>query len=246
MSGSDQATTSAGRGSEGTPRRAGGKLVAVVAVVVFLVVAGLFGFTVVSTDDDAALNVEFDPVTFVDDNWEAIRAAIADNAVPLADVLGRIQPGADGKAAVDDLTPVAEALGLITTGEAHVYRVTATGTVTDADTETSRGTIGLAVDGYDGPIAVRAYIGTRIPSDESSIRDGTGIIQFGDFRDQTEYGKVASEINKRVLTGLEGLDAASLVGQPVTLTGAFTLRTFNQPAVDVSQIVLVPLSIEPA
>jgi predicted lipoprotein len=227
-------------------RPARGLLAAIVAIGVFLVLAVLFGFTVVSTEDDAALNVEFDPVTFVDQNWDAIRAAISDNAVPLADVLDRIQPDEAGKAAVEDLTPVAEALGLITTGEAHVYRVTATGTVTDADTETSRGTIGIDVDGYDGPIAVRVYVGSRIPSDESSIRDGTGIIEFGDFRDQTEYGKVASEINKRVLAGLEGLDVASLVGQPVTLTGAFTLRTFNQPAVDVSQIVLVPLSIEPA
>ena len=228
-------------------RRPGtGMLVTLAATGVFLVVAVLFGFTVVSSEDDVALNVEFDPVTFVDQNWEAIRAAISENAVPLADVLGRIQPDDSGKAAVEDLTPVAEALGLITTGEAHVYRVTATGTVIDADTETSRGSIGLDVDGYDGPIAVRAYIGSRIPSDESSIRDSTGIIEFGDFRDQTEYGKVASEINKRVLVGLEGLDVASLVGQPVTLTGAFTLRTFNQPAVDVSEIVLVPLSIEPA
>jgi predicted lipoprotein len=224
----------------------GSRLVAVVAVVVFLVVAGLFGFTVVSTDDDAALNVEFDPVTFVDENWEAISAAIGDNAVPLADVLSRIQPDGGGKSAVEDLTPVAEALGLITTGEAHVYRVNATGTVTDADTETSRGTIGIDVDGYDGPILVRAYIGTRIPSDESSIRDGTGIIEFGDSRDQTEYGKVASEINKRVVAELEDIDAGSLVGQPVTLTGAFTLRTFNQTAVDVAEIVLVPVAIEPA
>jgi predicted lipoprotein len=190
--------------------------------------------------------VTFDPVSFVDENWDTIRAAISDNAVPLADVLNRFQPDDAGKAAVEDLTPVAEELGLVTTGEAHVYRVTATGTVTDADTETSRGTIGVDIDGYDGPIAVRAYIGPRIPSDESSIRDGTGLIEFGDFRDQTEYGKVASEINKRVVADLEGLDVASLVGQPVTLTGAFTLRTFNQPAVDVSEIVLVPLSIEPA
>jgi predicted lipoprotein len=221
-------------------------MAAIAAVGVFLVVALLFGFTVVSTEDEAALNVEFDPVAFVDENWETIRTAISDNAVPLADVLNRLQPDEAGKSAVEDLTPVAEELGLITTGEAHVYRVNATGTVSDVDTETSRGTIGVDVDGYDGPITVRAYIGTRIPSDESSIRDGTGFIEFGDFREQTEYGKVASEINKRVVAELEDIDAGSLVGQPVTLTGAFTLRTFNQTAVDVAEIVLVPVAIEPA
>jgi predicted lipoprotein len=241
-------TTATGQPDTSTRGRrpATGRLVAVGAVVLFVVVALLFGFTVVSTEDEAALNVTFDPVAFVDENWETIRAAISDEAVPLADVLERFQPDDAGRTPVEDLTPIAEELGLITTGEAHVYRVTATGTVSDVDTETSRGTLGLEVDGYEGPITVRAYIGSRIPSDESSIRDGTGFVEFGDFRDQTEYGKVASEINKRVVAELDGLDAASLVGQPVTLTGAFTLRTFNQPAVDVSEIVLVPVSIEPA
>ena len=32
---------------------------------------------------------------------------------------------------------------------------------------------GLDIEGYDGPVAVRMWIGTRIPSDESSIRDAT-------------------------------------------------------------------------
>jgi predicted lipoprotein len=134
-------------------------------------------------------------------------------------------------------------LGRITTGNAHVYRVTASGTVTDVDTETSKGTLGLSVDGYEGPITVRVYIGSRIPSDESSIRDATGFIEFGDFREQTEYGKVAAEINKKVLENLESVDLASLVGTPVTVTGAFTLRTQNQPSVDVSQVSIVPIEI---
>ena len=157
-------------------------------------------------------------------------------------------PDADGKAAKADLTPIAQELGLITTGEALVFPVRGTATVTDVDTSSSRGTVGLAVDGYEGPIKVRAYIGTRLPSDESSIRDATGFIQFGDFRDQTEYGKVGAEINKRVVADLEaagvaGDEAASLQGKQVDLTGAFTLRTFNQPRIDVSTITLVPVEL---
>ena len=220
-----------------------GLAVAAGVVTVFTIVALLFGFTVVSTEDEAALTVVFDPVTYVADSWDDIQTVIRDNAVPLADVLNRISPDADGKATTESLTPVAEELGLITTGEAHVYRVNASGTVTDVDTETSKGTIGLAVDGYEGPIKVRVYVGTRIPSDESSIRDATGFIEFGDFREQTEYGKVAAEINKKVLAGLESLDTESLAGQPVELTGAFTLRTFNQPLIDVSEVYLVPVEI---
>ena len=219
-----------------------------VAVALFVVVGLLFGFTVVSTDEEAASQVGFDPMAYVDGIWDDARTAITESAVPLADVLSRIEPADDGKAAKAELAPVAQELGLITTGEALVFPVTATATVTDADTESSRGTVGLAVDGYDGPIKVRAYIGTRLPSDESSVRDATGFIKFGDFRDQTEYGKVAAEINKRVVAGLEaagfsGEAASSLVGKQVDLTGAFTLRTFNQPRIDVSTITLVPVEL---
>ena len=220
-----------------------GLAVAVGAAAVFAVVALLFGFTVVSTEDEAALSVEFDPVTYVADSWDDIQTVIGDEAVPLADVLNRITPDADGKATTEALTPIAEELGRITTGNAHVYRVNATGTVTDVDTETSKGTLGLAVDGYEGPITVRVYVGSRIPSDESSIRDATGFIEFGDFREQTEYGKVAAEINKKVLKNLEAVDVESLAGQPVSITGAFTLRTQNQPSVDVSELMIVPIEI---
>ncbi len=141
------------------------------------------------------------------------------------------------------LTPVAEELGLITTGDAHVYRVAATGTVTDVDTESSKGSLGLTVDGYEGPIKVRVYVGTRIPSDESSIRDATGFIEFGDFREQTEYGKVVAEINKKVLENLASGDIPALVGKPISVTGAFTMRTLNQPSIDVSEIHIVPIEI---
>jgi predicted lipoprotein len=217
--------------------------VAIGVVAVLAVVALLFGFTVVSTEEEASLNVEFDPVAFVAESWDDVQRVIVDEAVPLADVLNRITPDAAGKATTESLTPIAEELGRITTGNAHVYRVNATGTVTDVDTETSKGTLGMTVDGYEGPISVRVYVGSRIPSDESSIRDATGFIEFGDFREQTEYGKVGAEINKKVVENLETMDLESLVGQPVSVTGAFTLRTQNQPSVDVSQVSLVPIAI---
>jgi predicted lipoprotein len=220
-----------------------GLAVLIGALAVFAVLAVLFGFTAVSTEQQAGLNVQFDPVTFVAESWDEVQTVITEEAVPLADVLNRITPDANGKATTESLTPVAEELGRITSGNAHVYRVNATGTVTDVDTESSKGTLGMTVDGYEGPISVRVYVGSRIPSDESSIRDATGFIEFGDFREQTEYGKVAAEINKKVLENLAAVDVESLVGKPVAVTGAFTLRTQNQPSVDVSQVSLVPIAI---
>jgi predicted lipoprotein len=193
-------------------------------VAAFVVVALLFGFTVVSTEEEAALTVEFDPAAYVDENWDAVQASIKDNAVPLADVLNQITPNAEGKAATEALTPVAEELGLITTGEAHVYRVNATGTVTDVVTDTSKGTIGVAIDGYDGPIEVRVYVGTRIPSDVSSIRDATGFIEFGDFREQTEYGKHHQGFTRRYLASGQGPLAGTLDMQVDVTVGVIVDR----------------------
>jgi predicted lipoprotein len=111
------------------------------------------------------------------------------------------------------------------------------------DLETSKGSIGIDVEGYDGPIKVRAWIGTRIPSDNSAVRDATGFIEFGSFREQTEFGKVAKEINKKVVSNLEGLDTENLEGQTIDFTGAIAMRTANMPTLDVSQLELVPIEI---
>jgi predicted lipoprotein len=220
-----------------------GVIAGLAAIGIFVVMAALFGFTVVSQEEEAGLTVEFDPAAYVEDNWDAVQTAIRDNAVPLADVLNAIQPGPDGTIATEELKPVAEEMGLVTTGDALVFRVNGTATVSDVDMETSKGSIGLDVEGYDGPIKVRAWVGSRIPSDESSIRDASGFIEFGDFREQTEFGKVAKELNSKVVEGLSEMDFESLVGQTVDFTGAFTLRTFNQPTIDVSEITLVPIEL---
>jgi len=220
-----------------------GLAVVIGALAVFAVMAVLFGFTVVTIEEEEAASVEFDPAAFVDGVWDNVRTTIDDEAVDLAAILREIDPDTDGKVPKEALVPVVEQYGLVTPGDAHVYMVTTTGVVTDVDTESSRGTLGLQVEGYDGPIEVRAYVGRRIPSDETSVRDATGIIRFGDFREQTEYGKVASEINRRVLTQLSELDAASLVGQEVHLTGTMMMRTQNLTQIPVGQLTIVPLEI---
>ena len=220
-----------------------GAVIGLAAVGVFVVVALLFGFTVISVEEEEALTVEFDPVAYVDDNWEAVQLAIREDAVPLANLLNEIEPGADGTIATEELMPIVAALGDVATGDAHVYRVMGSGTVTDVDIESSKGSIGIDVEGYDGPIKVRAWIGTRIPSDNSAIRDATGFIEFGDFREQTEFGKVAKEINKKVVEGLEGLDKENLVGDTVDFTGAIAMRTANMPTLDVSQLEMVPIEV---
>jgi predicted lipoprotein len=229
-------------------RRIGIILIIIVACAVLGFLVWPYAFTVVPIQQVEAIKQSetFDPVTYVDGKWESeIKPTIFEKAVDLSAILGEITPDAEGMAAKPDLIKLAEKYGLITVGEAHVYMVKATGTVTGVDTSKSLGVMEVAVDGFSGPTKVNLYIGPRIPSDETSVRDAVGFIQFGDFKEQTEYGKVSAEINKRINTELLApLDKANLEGKQITFYGAFTLRTFNLPSIDVRAINIVPVKID--
>ncbi len=219
-----------------------------VAILLFLILAGRYGFTVVSIADaeKAVQNEAFDPVTYVDGIWDSkLLPTFNEKAVELSTILSEIELDAGGTASKDALTAIAEHYGLITVGEAHVYMVKGSGVIVSVNAETSLGTAEVALDGYDGPVKALLYIGSRIPSDDTSVRDAVGFITFGDFKEQTEYGKVATEINKRVLaTVLGDIDKNRLVGKPLSFKGAFTIRTFNLIQIDVKQISIVPVEIE--
>ena len=224
------------------------KVVLVLAALVFLVLAGLYGFTIVKIEDveQTVQDEAFDPVSYVDGIWESrVLPAFDEGAAELSEVLTLMELDANGKAAKDNLIDIANQYGLITVGEAHVYMVEGSGKIVDVNAETSLGTAEVEIDGYDGPIKAQLYIGTRIPSDDSSVRDAVGFITFGDFKEQTEYGKAATEINKRVLsTALGDIDRDNLVGKPISFKGAFTIRTFNLVDIDMSEISIVPVEFE--
>jgi predicted lipoprotein len=223
-------------------------IVIALAVLVVFVLIGRYGFTVVKIEDveKAAKSEAFDPATYVDGIWASkIIPAFDQKAVELPKILAEMQPDADGTAPKETLVAIANKYGLITVGEAHVYMVKGSGKIVSVNVGTSLGTVEVTLDGYSGPVKVLLYIGTRIPSDETSVRDAVGFISFGDFKEQTEYGKVTSEINKRVLTQVLGsLDKNSLMGKTISFQGAFTIRTFNLIQIDLKEIKVVPIQIK--
>ena len=223
-------------------------IVIAVATLLFLILAGRYGFTVVSIEEaeKTVQSEAFDPVAYVDGIWESkLLPTFNEKAVELSKILSEMEPDASGTAPKDELIAIANQYGLITVGEAHVYMVKGSGKIVSVNAETSLGTAEVELDGYDGPIKVLLYIGTRIPSDETSVRDAVGFITFGDFKEQTEYGKAATEINKRVLaTVLGDIDRDNLVGKTISFKGAFTIRTFNLLQIDVKEIHIVPVEIE--
>ncbi|MFM8320010.1 MAG: DUF2291 domain-containing protein [Chloroflexota bacterium] len=227
-------------------------LLITLAVIAAAAIAGYFlfpfAFTVapIAEVEQVKQSEAFDPVAYVNGIWQnQVLPAFTEKAVDLPTVLNALNPGPDGTAPKDSLIPVAKQYGLITVGEAHVYRVKGSGTITAVDTSKSTGTMEVKLDGYDGSIIVKLYIGPRIPSDESSVRDAVGFITFGDFKEQTEYGKVAAELNKRVNAEvLTPLNKDSLVGKQISFLGAMNIRTFNLVSINLKQVNIVPVQIE--
>jgi len=217
-------------------------------IVGLAIVSGLYGFTVVQIKqmEELKISEKFDPKAFVDEIWESkLIPTINEKAVDLSLVLGKIKSDDSGFTSIDSLIPITKNFGLITVGEAHVYIVKGKGKVVNVDTKTSIGTLELLLDGYTGPIKVKFYIGPRIPSDESSVRDAVGFINFGDFREQTEYGKVALEINKRSMLQVNlPSDKDSLQGELISFHGTFMIRTFNLTKIDMNEIKIVPIQID--
>jgi predicted lipoprotein len=223
-------------------------LIITISIVGLLILLGLYGFTVISIQqvEELRISEKFDPKVFVDRIWESkIIPTIEEKAVDLSLVLGKIKPDDSGFTSIDSLIPITNSYGLITVGEAHVYIVKGRGKVVNVNTETSIGTLELLLDGYTGPIKVMFYVGPRIPSDESPVRDAVGFINFGDFREQTEYGKVGLEINKRSMRQVDfPPDKNSLQGKTISFHGAFMSRTFNLTKIDMKEIKIVPIQID--
>ncbi|MFW6313752.1 MAG: DUF2291 family protein, partial [Spirochaetota bacterium] len=170
---------------------------------------------------------------------------IDEQAVSLSAILAAFEVGEDQTASADTLTDAAEEFGLITSGQAHVYMVSGQGTILSVQTESQFRSVEVSLDGYDGPTRVFLYTGPRVPSDDTSVRDAVGFISFGDFEDQTQYGRVAAVINRKIIAEiLEPLDVDSLPGREIQFRGAFSIRTFNLVEIDLSAVYVIPTFID--
>lgn len=178
---------------------------------------------------------QFDPALFVDGIWaEQVVPTLVDNAQPLPTVLDAIDA---------DLAQAGSQYAVESQSGALNFLVSGGGTVASVDTESRNGTAVVEVDGYDGPATIILQVGPLIRGD--GIRDGVGFIQFGDFTDQTEFGQVSRELNSRVSEEIVGdLDLASLPGSAITFSGVITVRTTNQTDIDLSELVITPISLD--
>ncbi len=160
----------------------------------------------VGSDQDARAQA-FSPEAYGEAEFPRIQSLIEERAVPAEALAARI--------AEDQEAAVAEH-GVVSNGT-PVFAVSLTGVVGEGRS----GVYDVAVEGVDG-VRVRVQTGPAING--TDVRDATGTVEFGQFKNQIEYQDAGSALNNQVkATVLQGIDTASLTGKTISVTGAFRL-----------------------
>jgi predicted lipoprotein len=195
-------------GARRQPRRRGlgTGLAALVAVATLVGIALDTTVVAVGSEQDARVQA-FSPQTFGEAEFPRIQGLIEERAVGAPELAQAI--AADpAKAAADH--------GVMSNGT-PVFAVTLSGVAGDARS----GVYDVVVEGLD-EIRVRVQTGPAING--TDVRDATGTIEFGQFRNQIEYQDAGSALNNQVKAQvLAGIDTATLTGKTLTVTGVFRL-----------------------
>ncbi|MHA6513578.1 DUF2291 family protein [Tessaracoccus sp. Z1128] len=198
---------------------------AIMAVILVAILAGTRFYapgTEPFTDAVVDSDVVSDPVAYAQASYDAeVVPAIEAKAVELPTLLDAL--------AADEGS--AEDYGFRNGGSPYSFPVRVTGTVVEG----SFGEVGLEVEGVSD-VTVGVQTGPAVTG--TAIRDATGLMTFEMFLNQIDFASVATELNNRVKeTVLSETDFDSLLGQEVTVLGAFTHD--NE-----THVKITPISIE--
>jgi predicted lipoprotein len=161
----------------------------------------------IGSQDDVQVQ-KFSPATFGAEQFPLIRQSVETRAVDAVELSQAI--AADKKVA-------GEKYG-VATSTGPVFPVKFTGVVGERKANYNV----VAVEGLPAELTVRVQTGPALNG--TDLRDATGQIEFGQFKNQIEYQDAGSAINNEVKkVVLEGLDPAVLTGKTVTVFGVFKL-----------------------
>lgn len=180
-----------------------------VAIAVVILLVGMALDTKVVKMGAAGLDTGvFSPEAFGQSEFPKVQAEIEKRAVDaatLADAIAKDQTAAAKKYGVDGLIGPEMSVkftGVVGEGSSGIYKVN--------------------VPGVPDGLTIRVQTGPAINGTE--IRDATGTIKFGQFKNQIEYQNAGSALNNEVKKQvLAKIDTKNLTGKTVSVTGAFTL-----------------------
>lgn len=192
-------------------------------IVLVAVVGVVLGTKVVPNDGESAQAAEsFNAETYGVDHFPEVQQQVTDQAIEASELAEAV--AADQAAA--------EAEYAVPSSGGPVFSVTFTGVVGEGQS----GIYEVDVEGVPDDLQIRMQTGPAINGTE--LRDATGEIDFGQFTNQIEFQDAASALNEELkVQVLDGIDAANLSGESVTVTGAFTL-------VNPAGWLVTPVSVE--
>ncbi|TPW26166.1 DUF2291 family protein [Pararhizobium mangrovi] len=193
----------------GRRRRFSVRTIVVALVVVVVIVAMALDTTVVrvgSKRDQS--NAGFQAAAFGTENFPKIKDYIVKNAVQAPEL---------AKAVLSDQQAAAKKYGVQGTIGAEIP-VTFTGTVGEGKS----GIYSVRVPNVPDEITIRVQTGPAVNG--TDLRDATGNIAFGQFKNQIEYQNAGAALNNAMKQSvLANIDTANLTGKTISVTGVFNL-----------------------
>lgn len=176
---------------------------------VALIAAMVYDTRVVTIGGEHDMQAEvFSPETFGATAFPEIRTSVETRAQDAAQLSTEI--AADKAAATTKYG--------ISGGTGPVFPVKFTGTVGEGKS----GIYKVDVPGMAAETTVRVQTGPAING--TDLRDATGTIAFGQFKNQIEYQNAGAAINDQMKKEvLAGVDTSALTGKTITVTGVFRL-----------------------
>lgn len=180
------------------------------SVVAAVVVVGAIGFDtkVVTIGSDADVRQQvFSPEAYGAAEFPKVKTSVeerAADAVEVGTALAADKDAAGKKYGVGSVNPV--------------ISIRFTGTVEERKSNYNV----IKVDGFPEGMAIRVQTGPAVNG--TDLRDATGTIEFGQFKNQIEFQNAGSALNNEMKKQvLEGVDVNNLVGKTVSVTGVFKL-----------------------
>lgn len=180
-----------------------------VAAAAVLVGAMIFDTKIVRIGSENDVQVQrFSAEAFGAEQFPLIKQSVETRAVDAVELMQAI--AADRKAA-------GEKYG-VATSVGPVIPVKFTGTVGERKANYNV----VAVEGLPAELTLRVQTGPALNG--TDLRDATGQIEFGQFKNQIEYQDAGSAINNEVKkVVLTGIDPVALTGKTVSVIGVFKL-----------------------
>lgn len=167
----------------------------------------------------------FDPAQFGEATFPKVAAAVEESAVPITTLV---------PALIADQEAAGEKYGKRQGSSPYNFATSGEGVAGKAE----GGLLPVKVKGVPKSTRISIQIGPAING--TALRDVTGTIEFGQFRNQVEYAGAATALNTEVKERvLEGIEPADLEGRTVSFTGAFSLLA-------PTAVTIVPTKLETA